>query len=307
MRSSSRTQRPATPRSTARPRRAARVPRGAVAPAPHALTRFREGGGEPLLLIHGLGLSWRSWKPVLPILTREHDVIAVDLPGFGSAPPLRHSAPTITALADALEAELDHASLGAVHVAGNSVGGWVALELARRGRATSVVALSPSGLETPAERVTVVAMNELMRARNGAAAPAASLLTADPASRNAMLGGLHGRPWRMPAADAAAEIRDFASAPGFQATLRETTGSRIASGLSSIRVPARICFGMQDLMIGVLTAPRFAAAIPGAQLVPLPGCGHVPMADDPVLVAGAITDLTAARRATGDAELPVAA
>jgi hypothetical protein len=101
-----------------------------------------------------------------------------------------------------------------------------------------------------------------------------------------MLGGLHGRPWRMSATDAAAEIRDFASAPGFQSTLRETTGSRVASGLSSIRVPARICFGMRDLMIGVLTAPRFTAAIPRAQLVPLPGCGHVPMADDPVSSPG---------------------
>ena len=277
--------------------------RGAAAPA-RALTRFRAGAGEPLVLIHGLGLSWRSWKPVLPILTEVHDVLALDLPGFGAAPPLQHRAPTIAALASAVEAEIDRAELGRVHVAGNSLGGWVALELARRGRATSVVALSPSGMEAPGERAGVVAMNQLMRARNVAAAPAATLLTANPASRNAMLGALHGRPWRVPADDAAVEIRDFASAPGFHATLRSTTGSRAATGFSDIRVPAGICFGTRDLMIGALTAPRFAAAIPGARLIPLPGCGHVPMADDPALVAQAIVDVTAAASGGRNEALP---
>jgi pimeloyl-ACP methyl ester carboxylesterase len=248
--------------------------------------------GDPLLLIHGLGLSGRSWKPVLPILTREHEVLAPDLPGFGTAPPLRDRAPTVAALTDAIEAELDRTGLDRVHVVGNSLGGWIALELARRGRARSAVALSPSGLEAPAERVYVVAMNEMMRARSLVGAPAAALLAANPASRSLMLGGLHGRPWRASANDAAAEIKDFATAPGFQPTLYATTGSHAPTGLSEIRVPVRICFGTEDAMLGALTAPRFVAAIPGAQLIPLPGCGHVPMADNPGLVARAITDLT---------------
>jgi pimeloyl-ACP methyl ester carboxylesterase len=244
---------------------------------------------------------------VLPILTRVHDALALDLPGFGTAPPLIHTTPTVAALTDAVEAELDRAELGRVHVAGNSLGGWIALELARRGRTISVVALSPSGLETPIERVGVIAMNEVMRARNVAAAPAATLLTAAPASRSAMLGGLHGRPWRVPAHDAASEIRDFATAPGFHATLGSTTGSRIPTGLGDIRVPTRICFGTRDSMIGSLTAPRFAAAIPGAQLVSLPGCGHVPMADDPHVVATAVTDLTLGSRDAPEPELSIAA
>jgi pimeloyl-ACP methyl ester carboxylesterase len=231
---------------------------------------------------------------VLPILTQTHDVLAIDLPGFGTAPALADRTPTVPALADAVEGELDRAGLGLVHVAGNSLGGWIALELARRGRTRSVVALSPSGLETPAERVAVIAMNEFMRTRNVAAAPAANLLTARPISRSAMLGSLHGRPWRVPAGDAADEIRDFASCPSLHSTLRATTGSRAPTGLGDIDVPVRICFGTQDLMIGALTAPRFAAAIPGARLIPLVGCGHVPMADDPQQVANSITDLTGA-------------
>jgi pimeloyl-ACP methyl ester carboxylesterase len=282
---------------TRAPRASASVGAAERAPAPaRSLTRFREGRGDPLLLVHGLGLSWRSWKPVLGILSREHDVVALDVPGFGAAPRLPHGRPTVAALTDAVEADLDRAELGRVHVAGNSLGGWIALELARRGRTASVVALSPSGLENPVERIAVMSMNEVLRVRTLAAAPAATLLTADPVSRSAMLGGLHGRPWRVPAGDAAAEIRDFANAPGFHATLHATTGSTAPTGLSDIRVPVRICFGTRDLMLGRLTAPRFAAAIPGAELVPLPGCGHVPMSDDPPLVARAITDLTRTSR-----------
>ena len=271
-----------------------------LAPRPRSLTRFREGDGAPLLLLHGLGLSWSSWIPVLPILTRAHDVLALDLPGFGTAPPFTDDEPTVGALTDAVEAELDRSDLDRVHVAGNSLGGWIALELACRGRAASAVALSPSGFETPAERVAVVSINELMRARNIAAAPAARLLSANAAARSLMLGGLHGRPWRVPAGDAAAEIRDFATAPGFHSTLYATTASRVPAGLSDIRVPVRICFGAEDMMIGALTAPRFAAAIPGAQLVPLLGCGHVPMADDPSLVATTIIEFIERHR---DAEV----
>src|SRR4051812_19056909 len=261
-------------------------------PATGDLTRFREGTGEPLLLIHGLGLSWRSWKPVLPLLTARHDVIAVDLPGFGTAPPLPDRAPTAAALADAVEAELDRLDLDRVHLAGNSLGGWIALELAARGRAHSVVALSPSGMENPAERVAVMSLNELMRARNLAAAPAARLLTADPVSRSAMLGTLHGRPWRVSGPDAAVELRDFGRAPGFQPTMQATTGATAPTDLGEIDVPVSIGYGTRDLLIGAITAPRFAAAIPDAQLVPLRGCGHVPMADDPVRLARAITDRT---------------
>jgi pimeloyl-ACP methyl ester carboxylesterase len=103
------------------------------------------------------------------------------------------------------------------------------------------------------------------------------------------------RPWRVPAADAAAEIRDFGRSPGFQPTVRATIATRVPNGLGEIAVPARICTGTRDVMLGALTAPRFAAAIPNADLVPLRGCGHVPMVDDPAGVAQAIAGVTARR------------
>jgi pimeloyl-ACP methyl ester carboxylesterase len=258
-----------------------------------ALTQHRAGGGAPLVLLHGLGLTWRCWKPVLPALEAVHDTIAVDLPGFGDAPALDGRRPTIAALADAVEAELDALGVDGAHMAGNSLGGWIALELARRGRARSVVALAPSGLELPPERAYVMSLNEGMRARAKAAALAPGVLTASRLGRAALLAPMRARPWRVRAGDAAAEVRAFARAPGFQPTLRWTLAAQPALGLDAIAVPVRVCTGTRDVMLGTFTAPRFAAAIPSAELHHLPGCGHVPMADDPAAVSDAITTVTA--------------
>jgi pimeloyl-ACP methyl ester carboxylesterase len=253
------------------------------------LTRHRAGRGEPLVLIHGLGLSWRCWTPVLPALEAAHDVVAIDLPGFGTAPEIDGARrPTVAALADAVEAELDRLGLDAPHIAGNSLGGWIALELARRGRARRVVAFAPAGLEAPPERAYVISANEVMRLRAKAFAPVAGVATRNPLTRVAALGALRGRPWRVPPGEAAAEVRAFARAPAFQATLRWTIAAQPALGLHGIGVPVRVCVGPRDVMLGLYTAPRFAAAVPGAEQRHLPGCGHVPMADDPPAVAAAI-------------------
>jgi pimeloyl-ACP methyl ester carboxylesterase len=260
------------------------------------MIRHRAGTGEPLLLLHGLGLTWRCWRPVLPALEQAHEVLAMDLPGFGAAPTLPGARrPTAGALCDAVEATLDAAGLDTVHVAGNSLGGWIATELAGRGRARSVVALSPAGLELPHERAFVISLNQTMRLRAIAAAPVARVAVASRVTRTALLGPIHSRPWKVGAADAADELRAFGRSRGFQATLRWTLAVGMPAGLNAIAVPARICFGTRDVMLGPYTAPRYAVAIPGADLHPLPGCGHVPMADDPARVASAITGVTAPR------------
>src|SRR5712691_7644762 len=112
--------------------------------------QHRGGAGEPLVLIHGIGSTWRVWKPVLPALEAEHEVLALSLPGYGESPPLEEEA-TVPALVDAVERELDAAGWDTAHVAGNSLGGWITAELASRGRARSAVAIDPAGLWTRKE------------------------------------------------------------------------------------------------------------------------------------------------------------
>jgi pimeloyl-ACP methyl ester carboxylesterase len=229
------------------------------------------------------------------VLQEHHDVAALDLPGFGAAPRIPAGVPpTPHALADAVERELERLDLDSPALVGNSLGGWVALELARRGRASRVVAIAPSGLELPPERAYVIAMNQAMRLRSKLAAPLGRFLTAPAPTRSGLFAGLRTRPWRVDPLASVEELHSFGRSRAFQATVRATVGSRAALGLEQIEVPVRIAFGTFDLMLGTLTAPRFAALIPGAELVPLPGVGHVPMADDQRLVARTILDFTRA-------------
>src|ERR1700752_4614653 len=119
---------------------------GAEVPSLELTPVHRAGTGTPLLLLHGVGAIWRAWSPVLPYLEPHHDVIAPTLAGHGGGPPLDSGiAPSVHALADSLEAELDRLGLQQVHIAGNSLGGWLGIELARRGRAKSLVLFSPAG------------------------------------------------------------------------------------------------------------------------------------------------------------------
>ena len=223
-------------------------------------------------------------------------MVAIDLPGFGESPRLPdRAAATPARLADAVEAELDRLGLDAPALVGNSLGGWVALELARRGRAARAVVISPSGLESPPERALVIALNELMRLRARLGAPLGRWLTAPALARVMLFGGLRSQPWRLSPDAAAGDLHDFGYSPGFQSTLSSTVATRAPMWLGEIQVPVRVAYGMLDLMLGVFTAPRFAAAIPRAELVALPGVGHVPMLDDPELVARTILDFTADR------------
>src|SRR5215472_2323034 len=107
----------------------------------------RSGAGAPLVLLHGIGLSRHSWDPVIPALAGHFDVIAVDLPGFGDSEPMPPQVePLPAALAAAVAGLLDELGITAPHVAGNSLGGWVAVELAAIRPVASLTLLSPAGL-----------------------------------------------------------------------------------------------------------------------------------------------------------------
>ncbi len=112
---------------------------------PSAFTASHRGGsGSPLVCLHGFTDTWRTWELVLPALERRHDVFAPTLPGHAGGPPLAPGAGQ-PAVVDALERMLDEAGIATAHLVGNSLGGYLALLLAERGRAESVVALAPGG------------------------------------------------------------------------------------------------------------------------------------------------------------------
>src|SRR4051794_17476706 len=116
------------------------------------LAYHRRGNGSPLVLVHGLGSQWQVWLPVLEYLAAEHEVVAVDLPGFGESPTLpADDRPTVERLAAVVADFTAGLGLTRPHVAGSSLGGAVALELGRRGAAASVTALAPIGFGSHVE------------------------------------------------------------------------------------------------------------------------------------------------------------
>jgi pimeloyl-ACP methyl ester carboxylesterase len=257
---------------------------------PPRLAHHRRGSGEPLLLLHGIGHSWRAWTPVLDELERHLDVLAVDLPGYGSSPPLppgvRH---TPEALADAVERDLLAQGVETVHIAGNSLGGRIALELARRGRARSVVALSPSGMWTSREFAYSRALLIVTRLGARVAPPAGHLYRWAPL-RTLLLGHLYGRPWRLDPNQVGEDTRLLAASPALMETLDSPENRRPPPGLDRIACPVLIAWGTRDRLLLPRQALRFVRVIPGAELRRLPGAGHIAMSDDPELVARTITD-----------------
>ena len=257
------------------------------------LHHHRGGSGEPLVLIHGTGSQWQMWGPILALLERERDVIALDLPGFGGSAALpTETPPTPATLADAVASFLDGLEIHTPAIAGNSVGGATALELARRGHARAVVAISPSGFWTRQEARYCRAVLRASAAISRIADPVLPALMGNPVTRTAATGHLVGRPWSMPAGAAVGATRNLATSPGFAATVTSALAAGTFRGGAEIAVPVTIAWGTHDWLLLPRQAPRAQRCIPGSKLVWLDGCGHVPTWDDPELVARVVLDNT---------------
>ncbi|MQS37123.1 alpha/beta fold hydrolase [Streptomyces katsurahamanus] len=250
----------------------------------------RNGSGEPLLLLHGIGHHWQAWEPVIRILAAERDVIAVDLPGFGVSPPLPDGVPydlaTVGSVLGSLCAAL---GIGRPHVAGNSLGGLLALELGRAGLVRSVTALSPAGFWNERERI--FAYGTLKALRAGARSmplPVIEGLSRSAAGRTALTGAVYARPARRSSESVVAETLALRAATGFDETLAAGRDVLFADDIPD--VPVTIAWGARDRLLLRRQGIRAKRAIPGARLVRLPGCGHVPMSDDPALVARVVLD-----------------
>lgn len=254
------------------------------------LVHDRRGDGPPLVLIHGIGARRGAWDPVVGRLSAERETIAVDTPGFGDAPPLPRAAAggtlTIDDYVDAFVTFFGDAGLDRPHVAGNSMGGGIALELARRGAVASATALSPIGFWNRAESVYSRASLRLTRAL---AIHAGGLLKRGVSSavgRQLLLGQMYGRPAGLDPQAAREDVDKLANATAFDATLPALGAYQFERGEELDGVPVTIGWGTRDRLLVSPSQPRRARALlPRARHVPLQRCGHLPMADDPEAVA----------------------
>ena len=255
------------------------------------LNHVHRGSGAPLLLIHGLGGSWRSWSTILDALAAEREVIAVDLPGFGETPALP-GAPTIAAHADALERFLEGHDLRGVDCVGSSMGARLALELARRGAVSATVALDPGGFWNQREvryfETSVAASVKLMRVL----APALPALTANPASRTVLLLQFSARPWALDGDVVLTELRSFLASDVFESTLHELAGGPVQEGAATTPGPVVIGWGRQDRVCLPRQAATAANRFPAARLHWIERCGHFPHWDQHEETVRLILDTT---------------
>ena len=264
-------------------------------PSPHGprtvtLAYARVGSGEPLLLLHGIGHHRQAWDPVVDILAAERDVIAVDLPGCGESPALpdglTHDLPTMNAALSGLCEALD---LDRPHVAGNSLGGLLALELGREKLVRSVTALSPAGFWSPVERRYAFGLLQAMRAAaRSMPLPMVERLSRSAAGRTVLTSSIYARPGRRSPEAVVAETLALANAQGFAETLRAGGSVQFSDDVPGL--PVTVAWGTRDRILVRRQGIRAKQIIPRARLVRLPGCGHVPMNDDPALVARVVLD-----------------
>jgi pimeloyl-ACP methyl ester carboxylesterase len=237
------------------------------------------GGREALLLVHGLGGSRGVWEPVIPLLEGEREVHALDMPGFGAAPPLPAGVePTAANLARALAEECARLEIERPHVAGNSLGGWVALEMGRFGWAASVTAISPAGLWKGPIGEREGSLRELAQRFR----PAVSLALRLPAARRRAVSTFAAHPERVPAPPARELVLGWIDANGYDGANRAMRTHVFDPAGYPEEVPVTIAWCERDRLVGPPKRHRRPA---GARFLVLPEVGHTPTWDDPELIA----------------------
>jgi pimeloyl-ACP methyl ester carboxylesterase len=246
-----------------------------------AVTRTgREAGTAPaMLLVHGVGAARLVWAPVLAPLAARYHVVVVDLPGHGASAPLAPGADAgCPALAAMLARVLARLGVEHPHVVGNSLGGWIALELAADGAAASVTGLAPAGLRLmPGEPSSLLRVNRAMARLSGRLGEA---LAANAAVRRVTFASGSARPTALDPGLARGVAHALRTSTAYEAMIAATRHITFARG-PLVQVPACVVFGDDDRILPAPDNTRREVAPPGARWVVLPRCGHAPMWDAP--------------------------
>ncbi|HEX6457709.1 MAG TPA: alpha/beta hydrolase [Thermoleophilaceae bacterium] len=256
----------------------------------------RGGSGPPLVCLHGFTDTWRTWELVLPALERSHEVLAPTLTGHAGGAAVGGEL-TGSALADGVERAMDEAGFHTAHIVGNSLGGYVALQLASRGRARSVVALAPAGGWATGDTSFLQTLDyfssmlELVKA----AAPHADAIVATPEGRRRATEFITTNFEHIPPELLAHQLQGAAACTGAQLMMDLARREGWPLDAERIECPVRVVWGTADR---ILEWPRAAARyrqelLPQADWVELDGVGHCPQLDVPVETADLILGFTA--------------
>lgn len=255
---------------------------------------YRAGTGEPLVLLHAPNLSWHIWQPVLPELVARYEVIAPNLPGHPHAPEFHDPEPSIAGMADVFEKYMAALGIEDAHLAGISGGGTLAMELAKRGRARSVVAIGPVGGwpdgSADADRIAdgFVHQHKLID-RTAGIMPA---VVARPLLRRYVMRNSFRRGELVPAREVLRMAEVMSSGTFFATDIAMLRGDRLTvTDLDRVAAPVLLAWPEFDRVVPKETcSQRFRAELPSAEYRVLPGLGHLATWDDAQLVAGTIID-----------------
>lgn len=245
----------------------------------------RHGSGEPLVLVHGITHRRQAWYPVVRELAEQRDVILVDLPGHGESDPLvTNGRPVADVLREQFKRFLDEQGLDRPHIAGNSLGGMVALIAGAEGDARSVTALSPAGFWNSSAEFAYTRQIFLQACRlSERVGDRVELLARSRAGRRLMYGILCSHPGRVTPDQALGDLRGFLRA---RPALRQLLpAAEPFTETIPLDVPVTIAWGGRDLVLPPWQAEVAKARIPHAEHVMMRGLGHVPMTDAPHHVA----------------------
>jgi pimeloyl-ACP methyl ester carboxylesterase len=260
--------------------------------------------GEPIVLVHGFSATPAIWSPIFARLEATHPTLVVTLDGHVGGRPIEPRNVSVAALADGVERDMDTAGFARAHIVGNSLGGWLALELARRGRASSTVPIAPGGSWEPYSSADRELQAHL--ARNGRAArkwlPLLKPAVRSARLRRAIFGQMVAHGERIPTGIAVEMLEASARCP-IHAELREAMfapgGGLEVKGIDS---PVLLVWGSDDrLTPKEIYGQRIRARLPRAEWRELPDTGHIPMFDAPSALADLILAFIAlsAQRSAG--------
>jgi pimeloyl-ACP methyl ester carboxylesterase len=252
------------------------------------------GSGPPLMLLHGTNSSRSIWSPLLPALSREREVLNVDLPAHGQSPPTSFTPPE---WATEVAALLDDLALECVPIVGHSAGGWTALELAKLGRASAVLALTPAGLWCKHSPLVTDAILNLNWRLGQLLGEQATKPLRTKTGRRIALRQISARPADVREGDAITAARVAFASKHFPEHFKQTRRLRFRDGLQvPPEVPVHILWGDKDHIARARHSRHTDQLPPHATVETWQRCGHMLMWDAPQAVLDAALALPTAER-----------